>query len=124
MQIHRIVSGHPNILALVDVYFSSCAAGYDKAKVVFIQQLCERDDLLRHMLYYYNMKSVDTRNWMNDLCSALAHIHDHGAIHRDIKPSNCLLYYAAGQRKVLQVTDFGRSAFLTKKVTDPGTEKA
>ena len=92
MYIHRTVSGHPNIVELFDIYFSSCADGYDTANVAFVQQLCDHTDLFRHMQYYYDVNIVEAHNWMKDLRSALAHTHAYDIIHRDMKPSNCLLY--------------------------------
>ena len=120
---HRKVSGHQNIVELFDIYFTSHVAGYDKAKLVLIQQLCERDDLYKHMQYYYNVSMIDTRYWMQDLLRALAHVHAHGIIHRDVKPSNCCLYFALGRRKLLKLTDFGWAALLRRKVTVTGTEE-
>ena len=119
---HKKVSGHQDIVELLEIYFTSHAP-QDKARVVLIQRLCERDDLFKHLMYYYDLSFEDMCAWMQDLLSALAHTHLQEIIHRDIKPSNCGFLFAAGQRKLLQLMDFGSSAILRRKDTSTGTEE-
>lgn len=50
------------------------------------------------------------------ICSALAHAHEHGIVHRDIKPHNILL---TGDNRV-KVTDFGIAAVSSLSITQTG----
>ena len=88
---HKKVSGHQNIVELFEIYFTNYAP-QDKARVVLIQRLCERDNLFKHLMHYYDLSFEDMRAWMQDLLSALAHVHLQEIIHRDVKPSNCAFY--------------------------------
>ena len=88
MHLHKMASGHQNIVGLLEVYFTALTEG-EKARIVLIQQLCEPHDLHQQMVYYNDVNIEDARCWMEDLGRALHHIHAHSIIHRDVKPSNC-----------------------------------
>jgi serine/threonine protein kinase len=49
----------------------------------------------------------EIRDWISQLCSALATAHGQGIIHQDIKPGNCLI----GTDQSLTVLDFGIARF-------------
>ena len=56
-----------------------------------------------------------TRRVMQQLFSALDHLHRNGVIHRDIKPENLLLFSGGGwdeSQMVLKVADFGTARIL------------
>jgi serine/threonine protein kinase len=42
--------------------------------------------------------------YLEQVCSGLAHAHEHGVIHRDIKPQNLLL---TADRQIVKIADFG-----------------
>lgn len=47
-------------------------------------------------------------NYLEQVCSGLAHAHKCGVIHRDIKPQNLLL---TSDRKIVKIADFGVARF-------------
>ncbi|KAG8528207.1 uncharacterized protein KY384_007124 [Bacidia gigantensis] len=57
---------------------------------------------------------------LNDLFSALAHIHAKGILHRDIKPSNILLSSFSGSAVL---TDFGVAWSPTDGASEPAVQK-
>ncbi len=58
--------------------------------------------------------------YLGQVCSGLAHAHEHGVIHRDIKPQNLLL---TADRQVVKIADFGvaRLAANEGAITRVGT---
>jgi serine/threonine protein kinase len=51
--------------------------------------------------------AAEIRDWISQLCAALATAHRQGIIHQDIKPGNCLI----GPDRSLTVLDFGIARF-------------
>jgi len=49
---------------------------------------------------------------LNQICSALAHAHQHKIVHRDIKPANVLLSQTESGEDVVRLVDFGISKTL------------
>lgn len=54
----------------------------------------------------------EIRDWISQLCAALATAHGQGIIHQDIKPGNCLI----GPDQSLTVLDFGIARFESTHV--------
>lgn len=118
----RLLQGHSNIISL----HSDNMVAVSKNDVFLVFEYCEHD--LAKLLDYHYQKQRHPRGLMSarwgargspfseanvkrllqQLLSALAHIHDYRLIHRDIKLSN-LLYTTQGQ---LKVADFGLSRCL------------
>ena len=119
----RLLQGHSNIISL-----HSEMVAVSKNDVFLVFEYCEHD--LAKLLDYhyekqrnprgglmYSARSVtrgspfseaNVKRLLQQLLSALTHIHDYRLIHRDIKLSN-LLYTTDGQ---LKVADFGLSRRL------------
>lgn len=92
---------HPNIIAVQDFGLSSSTQPYlvmDYFAGRSLEQLIKADgpiDLDRLV------------GIVGQVCSALAHAHEHGVIHRDIKPSNIMVAQDENGKDVVKVVDFG-----------------
>jgi len=81
---------------------------------------------LNELLHSKKLSALQIKRCMEDLFSALSHIHSKNIIHRDIKPSNILLKSPDGPA---YLTDFGiawapdapGSEAADSKITDVGT---
>ena len=76
--------------------------------------LAERD-LHSFLMFYRCVDLVDTRAWIQDLCTGLGHMHKQQITHRDMKPANCLLQHQPGAPRRLVIGDFGQAAVLGDK---------
>ena len=78
--IHKLVSGHPNIVRLVATYYSE-QTPVDKAKIVYIMELCQPQDLADFMHHYADVSISDAIIWMLHMCNGLKHLHSHNVMH-------------------------------------------
>ncbi len=113
-QIHRMVSGHQNIVDLVDVFFTEPTL-IEKGNMALIVQLCERSDLAEFIQHYADVHIQDATLWMLHMCTGLGHLHTHSVMHRDVKPANCMLFHRPGLSPMLKLGDFGHSTLVVKK---------
>ena len=51
----------------------------------------------------------DGASIIKQLCSGLAHVHDHQTIHRGLKPANILVKLLSGHAYIVKIADFGCS---------------
>mmetsp|Transcript_25833 Transcript_25833/g.51880 ORF Transcript_25833/g.51880 Transcript_25833/m.51880 type:complete len:411 (+) Transcript_25833:120-1352(+) len=111
----RRLSGHPNIVNLVDAFPSN-------SEIMLVFDFAPSDlevliDRASSPLLETNVKSL-----VRMLLQGLAHIHDNGILHRDIKPANCLISPSG----VLKIADFGlaRPVPEASEITEPGEDVA
>ena len=97
---------HPNICALLDVFFSSPA----HEKLILVFQLVEGVDLL-DLLNGAGGRIPEqrARRYFRHLLSGIKYIHANGLTHRDIKPENCMIEQKSDRLKII---DFGLSKTL------------
>ena len=88
----KTVSGHPNVVELLDVYFGE-EATLEKGTLVFSMERCDRNDLADSINHYADVHLVDASLWLLHMCTGLGHLHSHSIMRRDIKPGNCLLFH-------------------------------
>ena len=117
--IHKIVSGHPNIVRLIDVYFAEHTQ-IEKGRIALIMQLCGPHDLADFIHHYADVHISDATIWTLHMCTGLGHLHSCNVMHRDIKPSNCLLFHRPMLSTMVKLADFGQSAVLTRKGDEKG----
>jgi len=115
--IHKMVTGHPNIVGLLDVYLAE-GTPVDKGKLVIIMELCDRNDLRDFIHHYADVHVADATTWMLHMCTGLKHLHSCSVMHRDIKPGNCLLSHQPQMSPALKLADFGASAVLAQTGDD------
>lgn len=96
--IKRIPSGHANILELIEVCTSPA-----RDLIYTVMEFAPYD--LRWLMRRHgiNFPPGQIKGYMQQLLSALAHMHGAGVMHRDLKPENVLI--TAGN--VLKISDFG-----------------
>ena len=112
--IHKLVSGHPNIVRLFATYYSEQNPVH-KAKIVHIMELCQRQDLEDFMHYYADISIQDATIWMSHMCTGIGHLHSHSVMHRDLKPANCLLAHRPGLSPMLKLADMGAAGVIVRE---------
>jgi len=93
----QAVSGHPNVISLVDV---ACS---DLTCAMILEQGGKTN--LRSRLRLQTFTVQMARKATSEILSALAHIHERKIIHNDLKPANITLASDGGIRLI----DFGNS---------------
>jgi len=98
-ELHMRVSGHPNIVPLLDVIENDHA--------LYLVMECVLDgDLFTHIVNHQSLcaNEMVVRRAFLQLVDAVLHCHFKGVYHRDLKPENILV---ADKGQTLLLTDFG-----------------
>ena len=98
---------HPNVVKLLHVVQTPFALD-------LMFEHCECD--LR-TAWRRGLRLGDGASIIKQVCSGLAHVHDHQTIHRDLKPSNILVKHLAGHAYIVKIADLGCSRLLAAAVT-------
>lgn len=101
ISILRLVSGHDNIIQLLDVFES-------ETYIFLVFELCTNGELFDHLNSVVTISEKRARRIMRQVIEALVHCHTKGVVHRDIKPENILL----DKDFNVKVTDFGFAKVL------------
>ncbi|XP_075219214.1 phosphorylase kinase gamma isoform X2 [Lycorma delicatula] len=101
VRILRLVTGHPYIIQLHDVFESSTF-------IFLVFELCKNGELFDYLTSVVTLSEKKTRYIMRQLLEALQHVHRNGIVHRDLKPENILLDDSMN----IKVTDFGFARVL------------
>jgi len=92
---------HPNVLRLYEVLAT-------KTKIYLILEYAKGGELFLKILEKGKINYNQTRQYFQQLVSALDFCHKKGVYHRDLKPENLLL----DENGVLKIADFGFSTFI------------
>ncbi|KAL3828247.1 hypothetical protein ACJIZ3_017049 [Penstemon smallii] len=92
----QLVSGHPNILRVFDIY-------EDSEFLHIVVEYCGSNDLYQRISTRPVFSESDALHVMIPLMEAIAHCHSRGVAHRDIKPDNILF----NNYNELKLADFG-----------------
>ncbi|PIN14758.1 Ca2+/calmodulin-dependent protein kinase, EF-Hand protein superfamily [Handroanthus impetiginosus] len=97
----QLVSGHPNVLGIVDVY-------EDDEFLHVVLEYCGSGDLLERITARPVFGESEARRVMVPLMEAIAHCHHRGVAHRDIKSDNILF----NNYNELKLADFGSAEYF------------
>ena len=87
---------HPNILRFIPV-------DGEKSRPYIAMELLEGKTLRQVMRAHGKLPVKDALAISNQICDALAYMHEKGIVHRDLKPENIMLLKNGG----LRIMDFG-----------------
>jgi len=96
IQVLRLVTEHPYIIQLHDVFES-------RTYVFLVLELCKNGELFDYLTSVVTLSEKKTKNVMKQLFESIEFIHSKGIVHRDIKPENILL----DDNMNIKLTDFG-----------------
>ncbi|CAE7574596.1 NEK4, partial [Symbiodinium natans] len=114
---------HPHIVEFLGAFVDNSRDSTGGA-LCLLMAFCEGGDL-QHRLQKVRQEcrrlpEQPALRWFDQLCSALAYVHQHQVLHRDLKPSNIFLYGRSGgsahhiyEEESVSIGDFGVSRPLT-----------
>ncbi|EFP11771.1 CRE-MAK-2 protein [Caenorhabditis remanei] len=105
VELHVMASGHPHIVSIHDVYKNS----YNGVDCLLVVMENMKGGELFARIQERGQKAFTEREAagiVNEICSAVAHLHRMSIAHRDLKPEN-LLYCTPAASAALKLTDFG-----------------
>lgn len=104
----RLLSSHPNILALREVLE---LVQDSKSTVFLVMELARGGELFDRIKVDCGAEEQTARGYFRQLLGGVRHCHERGVCHRDLKPENLLLA-DHGEHPILKIADFGFSAML------------
>lgn len=96
---------HPNIIRLFDCY-------YDTNYYYMVEEYCSGGDLydyIRKQKFFSEKKAADI---LNQLLSAVNHLHKKNIVHRDLKPENIVFIQTKSKEIFIKLIDFGTSVSM------------
>ncbi|XP_012552339.1 phosphorylase b kinase gamma catalytic chain, skeletal muscle/heart isoform isoform X2 [Bombyx mandarina] len=101
IHILRMVSGHPYIIELQDVFES-------ETFIFLVFELCKNGELFDYLTSVVTLSEKKTRYIMRQVLEGVRHVHSKNIVHRDLKPENILL----DDQLNVKITDFGFAKVL------------
>ncbi|CAF4886505.1 unnamed protein product [Pieris macdunnoughi] len=101
INILRVVTGHPYIIELQDVFES-------ETFIFLVFELCKNGELFDYLTSVVTLSEKKTRYIMRQVLEGVRYIHSRNIVHRDLKPENILL----DDQLNVKITDFGFAKVL------------
>ena len=98
------LSGHPNIVGLIDAYEGT-------KHVYIVMDYCSGGELFDRIVARGHYSERDAAECFRVMMRTLAHCHGLGVIHRDLKPENFVLKTKAENSPIAAI-DFGLSSYF------------
>lgn len=96
-----VVSPHPNVIHLIDVF-------EDAAAVHLVLEYCKGGELFDRIVIKERYSERDAATVVREIATGLHSLHQAHIVHRDLKPENCL-YVDSLPDSSLKIMDFGLS---------------
>lgn len=98
------LSGHPNIVGLLDAYEGT-------KHVYIVMEYCSGGELFDRIVDRGHYSEKDAAECFRTMMRTLAHCHGLGVVHRDLKPENFVLKTKAEDSPIAAI-DFGLSSYF------------
>jgi serine/threonine-protein kinase len=103
----------PNVVQVLDF-------GSDVETPYLVMELLEGQTLGRRLTRQGRLSLSETSRVLEDVCAAMALVHEQGLIHRDLKPENIFLC-DTGEELVTKIVDFGIAKSLRPEMSSMKT---
>jgi len=106
---------HKHIVNLIEVY--------ELPKLCLVFDFCESGDLFDQIEKMTKYTEANAASYIQQMCTALAYMHEKGVVHRDLKPENLLLAKDPEDpsSNIIKIGDFGLSVEVDDKGFTQGT---
>jgi calcium-dependent protein kinase len=107
---------HPNIIKFYETY-------KDDRYYRIVMEYCNGGELFEHLKARGRFSECESASVIQQLLSAIKHLHDKNIAHRDLKPEN-IIFVNQGREKRIQIKliDFGLSKHLTSDLAKMDTK--
>ena len=89
---------HDNVIKLYWTFQTS-------KELFFVMELCTGGELFYHLQIKETFSEHETKYYINQVVTAISHLHERGIVYRDLKPENLLV----DEHGNLKLADFGLS---------------
>ncbi|KAI4378125.1 hypothetical protein MLD38_015653 [Melastoma candidum] len=104
IEIMTRLSGHPNVVALKEVY-------EEEDYVHLVMELCAGGELFNLLEKHGRFSESDARLLFRQIMQVVLYCHDNGVVHRDLKPENILLA-TKNFLSPIKLADFGLATYI------------
>jgi calcium-dependent protein kinase len=98
---------HPNIIKLFECY-------YDSNYYYMVEEYCPGGDLYDYIKKQKFFSEKKAAFIIDQLLSAMNHLHSKKIVHRDLKPEN-IVFYETDNDVLIKVIDFGTSIYINNE---------
>ena len=97
---------HPSIMKVYEYY-------QDANNIYIVSEYLSGGELFDRIVASKSFNERTAANYMQQILSAVAYLHDHGVVHRDLKPEN-IVFESKEASANLKIIDFGTSKKINK----------
>lgn len=97
---------HPNIMKVYEYY-------QDTSSIYIVSEYLSGGELFDRIIANKYFGERTAANYMQQILSAVAYLHDHNVVHRDLKPEN-IVFESKDPNANLKIIDFGTSKKIKK----------